>query len=87
MKALQFLNISKKAILRIISTKMRDLLIILFVVIYQTIYLSLVCLAGQLAQLVTILSSLASLAPVTSTAGLEELEVGETKFENCCHRL
>ena len=32
-------------------------------------------LAGQLAQLVTVLSSLASLAPATTTAGLEELEV------------
>ena len=47
--------------------------------------LSFVFLTGQLAQLVTILSSLASLAPVTSTADLEELEVRETKFENCFH--
>ena len=32
-------------------------------------------LAGQLAQLVTVLSSLASLAPATTVAGLDELEV------------
>ena len=37
-------------------------------------------LAGQLAQLVTVLSSLASLAPATTTAGLEELEV-ESDFD------
>ena len=32
-------------------------------------------LAGQLAQLLTVLSSLAKLAPASTTAGLEDLEV------------
>ena len=40
--------------------------------------------AGQLAQLVTVLSSLASLAPATTTAGLEELEVDTAIISSFC---